>query len=315
MTDLWARITAMAPVPAPGVVAAMAALALALVAVAYTLTEHRDLGAGMVPQRPGPARAPRGLLSPLGLAWRLQRGVVVVWVVGLGIFGGVFGSIGDGVQEYIADNESFREMFATLAPGADVVEVYYTLVMSIIGIAAGGYAVQGLLRMRAEEMSGRVEPLLATATGRHRWLAGHVLIVAVGTATVLCVAGLAGGLVFGAMTGRWAEGITELTAAAVVQIPAALALAGFVVAVFGLLPRWAGPITWFALAAALVMGQLGALFEMPQWMLNISPFTHVPLVPAVPFEMAPMIWLTLAAVTLGALGFTAFRRRDLAIGA
>ncbi len=291
------------------------ALALALVVVAFALTENRDLGAGMVQQRPGPARAARGLLSPFGLAWRLQRGILLVWVVGLGAFGAVFGSIGDEVEGFIADNDSVRDMFALLSPGADVVQIYYTFVMAIIGIAAGGYAVQALLRMRAEEMSGRVEPLLATAVGRHRWLGSHVLIAGLGTIGVLGVAGLSGGVVYGAMTGRWADGIGDLSAAAAVQMPAALALAGFVVAVFGFLPRWAGPITWFALATALVMGQLGALFDLPQWLLNVSPFTHVPRVPAEAFTTTPVVWLTVVAVGLGALGFAAFRHRDLAIGA
>ncbi|NTW41315.1 MAG: anibiotic ABC transporter, partial [Cellulomonadaceae bacterium] len=148
-----------------------------------------------------------------------------------------------------------------------------------------------------------------------RWLAGHVLIAGGGTTAALLVAGLAGGLSYGAVSGRWADGIADVTAAAAVQVPAALALGGFVVAVFGLLPRWAGPITWFALACALVMGQLGSLFELPQWLLNVSPYTHVPLVPAEPFEATPVLWLMAAAFALGGLGFAAFRRRDLAIGA
>lgn len=290
-------------------------LTVLLVAVAFTFTNRRDVGSGMVPVRSGPAHAPRGLLSSFGLAWRLQRGILVVWLVGLAIFGAVFGSLGESVEDYILDSEGMRELLEAIAPGADVVEIYYTFVMAIIGIAAGGYAVQALLRMRAEEMSGRVEPLLATATGRHRWLAGHVLIAAVGTALVLLGAGLAGGLSYGAASGHWADGIADLTAAAAVQIPAALALAGFVVAVFGLLPRWAGPITWFALAAALVMGQLGTLFELPRWMLDISPYSHVPLVPAEDFAAAPVVWLSVTALSLGALGFAAFRHRDLAIGA
>jgi ABC-2 type transport system permease protein len=290
-------------------------LTSALVVTAFVLTSHRDIGSGMVRPRSGPARASVGLLSPFGLAWRLQRGILAVWLVGLGIFGGVFGSIGDSIQDYVADNAAMREVLEAMSPGADVVQIYYTFMMAIIGIAAGGYAVQALLRMRAEEVSGRVEPLLATAVGRHRWLAGHVLIAGVGTVLVLGVSGLAGGLVYGAMTGRWADGIADLSAAAAVQMPAALALAGFVVAVFGLLPRWAGPITWFALATALVMGQLGALFELPQWLLNVSPFTHVPLVPAEPFAAMPVVWLMVAALALGGLGFAAFRRRDLAIGA
>jgi len=291
------------------------ALTAALVAAAFVLTDHRDVGSGMVPQRSGPARAPSGLLSSLGLAWRLQRGILLVWLVGLASYGAVFGSIGDSIEDYVNDNESMREIFLALSPNASVTDLYYTFVMAIVGIAAAAYTVQALLRMRAEEVSGRLEPVLATGVGRHRWLAGHVLIAGFGTALILTLTGIAGGLTYGAITGRWAEGVGDLTAAALVQVPAALALGGFVLAVFGLLPRWAGPITWFALAAALVMGQLGSLFDLPQWLLNVSPFSHVPLVPAEPFTATPVVWLLLAAAALGATGFAAFRRRDLAIGA
>lgn len=297
------------------VAALFVALTAALVAVAFALASRRDVGPGMVPPRGGPARAPASLRSPLGLAWRLQRGVLAVWAVGLAGFGAVFGSVGDSIEEYLADNDAMREMLTDLAPGGDVVELYAVLVMAVLGIAAGGYVVQALLRMRAEEVSGRVEPLLATATGRHRWLGGHVLIAGAGATLVLLLAGLAAGLAFGAASGRWGDGVADLLEAAAVQVPAVLALAGFVVAAFGLLPRGAGPLTWGALAAALVMGQLGKLFDLPGWLLDVSPYTHVPLVPAEPVTAAPLLWLSAAALALAAVGFAAFRRRDLAIGA
>ena len=291
------------------------ALTVILVVVAFVLADRRDIGPGMVPAPAGPARAAASLGSPFGIAWRLQRGVLLVWLAGLAVFGAVFGSLGDSVETYLADNEPMRAMLQSLAPGGDPVDVYYVLTMAIIGVAAGGYVVQGLLRMRAEEVAGRVEPVLAAAVDRRRWLASHVAIVAGGTALVLLTAGLAAGLSYGAASGRWAEGVGDLLAAAAVQVPAALALGGFVVAVFGVLPRWAGPITWFALAAALVMGQLGKLFELPQWLLDVSPFTHVPLVPAEPFDATPVLWLSAVAIALAAVGFAAFRHRDLAIGA
>lgn len=290
-------------------------LAALLMAVAFALASVRDVGTGMVPPRAGPARAGASLRSALGLAWRIQRGVLGAWLVGIVVFGAALGSIGDSVESYLADNETVREMLATLAPGADLTATYAVLVMAIVGIAAGGYVVQALLRMRAEEVSGRVEPLLATAVGRHRWLASHVTIAVGGLVVMLGLAGSLGGLTFAIASGGWDDGATGLVTAAVVQIPAALALGGFAIAAFGLTPRWAGSLTWFALAVALVMGQLGTLFDLPQWLLNLSPFTHVPRVPADAFVVAPVLWLLVAAVGLGALGVAAFRHRDLAIGA
>lgn len=295
--------------------ALFAALTAVLLVVAAVLRDHRDLGTGMVGARRGPARAPAGLLSTMGLTWRLQRGVLGVWLAAMAACGAVFGSAAETFADYIAENDAMRSLLETIAPSAEPLDLFHAFLMAVLGVVGAGYTVQALLRMRAEEVSGRLEPVLATATGRVRWLGSHVLVVGVGSAVVLSSSGVAGGLVYGVMTGEWSQAFGGVVAAAAVQVPAALALGGFVVAVFGLLPRWSGPVTWFALATALVMGQLGALFELPQWLLDVSPFTHVPAVPAEAFTAAPLLWLGAAAVALGAVGFAAFRRRDLAIGA
>lgn len=47
---------------------------LVTVPVAFALLSRRDLGAGLLASRLGPAHAGTGLSSPLGLAWRLHRG-------------------------------------------------------------------------------------------------------------------------------------------------------------------------------------------------------------------------------------------------
>lgn len=283
-----------------------------LVALAAHLRGRRDLGTGMVAPPRGPARAPAGLLSTLGLTWRLQRGVLAVWLAAMTTMGAVFGSVGRTFADYIAENQAMRALLETIAPGAEPLDLYQAFLMAFLGVAGAGYTVQALLRARSEEAEGRLEPVLATAVGRTTWLATHVLVVAVGSALVLCCTGLAGGLTYGALTGDWSQAFGGIMAASAVQVPAALALGGLVVAVLGLAPRLTSAVAWFALAAALVMGQLGQLLELPQWLLDVSPFTHVPAVPAEPFAVAPLLWLGAAAAVLGVLGVAAFRRRDLA---
>lgn len=290
------------------------ALTAVLVAVAVALAARRDVGPGMVPARTGPRYAAPTLLHSLGLAWRLQRGIFVTWLVGLVTMGAALGPMGESAEELISENAQMYELLERLSPGAGVVDLYFAFSMAIFGIAAAGYTVQALLRMRAEEVSGRLEPVLATATGRRRWLAGHVLIAAAGTAVILALTGVASGLTYGAAAGDWSVMGDPLTGA-LVQLPATFALGAFVLALFGLLPRLSGPLAWASLALALVVGQLGSLLDLPQWVLDVSPFTHVPLVPADPFEATPVLWLTAVALALGAVGFAAFRRRDLAIGA
>ena len=290
------------------------AFTLLAVALAFWLNVRRDVGAGLVTARPGPARATRALQSAFGLAWRLQRTILLAWTVGLVVSGAAFGAVGDSLEEIVTENEQFAQLLAQVSPGAAIVDLYFTFTMAFLGIAAGAYTVQALLRMRSEEASGRLEPILARAVDRRRWLVGHVLIAAFGTTLMLTLSGAAGGMIHGAITGRWAEG-AGLAEAGLAQIPAALALGGFVVAIFAFTPRWAGALAWAALAAGLVMSQLGELLELPQWLMDVSPFTHVPRVPAEDFSALPVLLLLGAALALGAVGFAAFRRRDLVIGA
>jgi ABC-2 type transport system permease protein len=56
---------------------------VALVGGAFALRARRDEGAGLVGSRPGPASASKRLTTPLGLALRLQRGLLLGWSAGL----------------------------------------------------------------------------------------------------------------------------------------------------------------------------------------------------------------------------------------
>lgn len=289
-------------------------LFVVLVGTAFLLSTRRDMGAALMATRPGPASAAAGLHTPLGLAWRLNRGTLLAWTVGMSIIGGAFGAVGNSVDDFIGISDQLEDILRAQAGGSSLVELYFSFAMGFLGVATAGYTVQALLRARAEEAAGRLEPLLATAVGRHRWLGAYLVSAAGGTVVVIGATGLSGALGYTVLTGDLGVGLGFLWAA-LVHVPAALVLGGFVVAMFGLVPQWTVALGWAALAVSLVMGQLGQLLELPQAVLNLSPFTHLPPVPAGSVAALPIAVLLAAAVALGAVGMLAFRRRDLAITA
>ncbi|BCB87286.1 ABC transporter permease [Phytohabitans suffuscus] len=287
----------------------------ASVGVAFALTVRRDVGMGMVPDRRGPARATPALLSPLGLAWRLQRGTLLGWTVAMVAYGAAVGSLSQTVQDALGENEGTADTIAKLAGGgnADLMDAFFAAMMAIYGAMAAGYVVQALMRPRSEEAGGPAEAVLATGTGRLTWLASHLAVAVGGAAVLLVAAGAATGLVDGLSSGGAGGKVLDMTGAALVQLPAALILAGFAVAVFGLLPRLAVGLAWAAFTVSLIVGQLGELLGLPQAVRDISPFTHVPAVPAASATALPLIALTAVAVALGAAGLALFRRRDLVL--
>jgi ABC-2 type transport system permease protein len=84
-----------------------------------------------------------------------------------------------------------------------------------------------------------------------------------------------------------------------------------VVAVMGLLPRWAGPVSWTALMASVLLGPLfGPSPKWPQGAQDLSPFTHTPRTPAAAITMAPVVTLLEASTVLAVVGVVASRHRN-----
>jgi ABC-2 type transport system permease protein len=295
------------------------ALPLALfagsVAVAFAVASRRDVGMGLIAARPGPRSASRALLGPFGLAWRLQRGTLLGWAVGVGAMAAVVGSLSGTVEEAFRDNANAAETIAQLGGGdtSNLVNAFFAAMMAIIGAMVAGYVVQALMRPRAEEAGGPAEAVLATATGRLRWLAAHVTVAVGGAAGLLLLAGVSTGLVYGLTDGDLGRHLADMTGAALVQLPAALILAGVAIAAYGLLPRLAAGLAWAAFTVSLVLGQLGDLLGLPQAVRDISPFSHVPPVPAVDATAGPLLALVAVALALGVAGMASFRQRNLAL--
>jgi ABC-2 type transport system permease protein len=287
-----------------------AAFVVVLAAAAYGLVARRDLGAGLLPQRPGPAEAAAGLGGPFALAWRLHRGILIGWLVGMALAGAVLGGAAKGIDTGISANQQLTDLLARMGGRGALLDAYLATAFGLVGLTAAAYAVQATLRLRAEETSGRAEPLLATPVGRIRWALSHLVFALAGTAVLLAVAGVAGGLAYGAQIHDIGGQVGRLTGAALVQVPAVWVLAAISVALFGLLPNWS-VASWAALVVFLIAGLLGPLLELPQWVMDLSPFTHSPHLPGGTVRATPLIWLSCLVVALIAAGLTGWRRRDV----
>jgi ABC-2 type transport system permease protein len=291
------------------------ALLLVLLVAVVALRDRRDLGAGVLATRLGPATAPAWLRSPLALAWRLQRGALLGWAIGAAVAGLSFGVLAQDMAQFAAEDPETAKMLATLGGAGSITDIYLAAILSWIGLLAAGYAVQAILRLRSEEAELRAEPVLATTASRVGWAGSHLLVAAVGAAVVLASGGLVAGLAHGLRAGDLAGQLPRVLGAAMVQLPAVWVLAALGAALFGLLPRLVVGATWAILGVVLAVTMFGEPLRLSQWLLDLSPFAHLPRLPAATFTATPLLWLVVVAALLAAAGLAAFRRRDLASSA
>jgi ABC-2 type transport system permease protein len=184
----------------------------------------------------------------------------------------------------------------------NIVAVYDVIIVS-------AFAILAVHRVRTEETSGRAEPVLATATGRVRWLGTHLLVVCSAAATILVMTGLAFGIGAAASTGDVGQ-VAELTASHAVRIPEVLVFAAVGVLLYGIAPR-ALPLVWLVYAYAVVLALFGQLLDLPQWVHDLSPVDHIGRMPLEDAGVVPVVALCGIAALAAAAGLAAFRGRDL----
>ncbi|WP_072690312.1 ABC transporter permease [Rhodococcus marinonascens] len=281
-----------------------------LVWVAYALVRRRDVGSGLIAERPGPTTASPALSGTLGLAWRMHRGTLAAWTVGLGLFGLLIGSAATGIGGQVGDSQAIRDIMTRMGGSDSLEESFIGYAFTMLGIAAAAYAISASLRLHSEENAQRIESVTAGPVGRVRFASSHILFALLGSAIAVVAAGVTAGVAYGVSIDDVGGTLPGVVGAALVQVPAIWMLAGVTVVLFGVIPRFA-PAAWGVLVAFLLIFMVGSIAQFPQAVLNLEPFSHAPKLPGEQFEATPLMWLLLITGVLITAGMTAFRRRDL----
>jgi len=279
----------------------------ALLAAAGAIALRRDVGSGVLQAHDERAPRLRLLSSPAAQALRGERGSLIGWAIGVGLFAFIVGVIST-TFETARLSRAIREELArfgakSLTPSG-ILGFYFLFFVLAISL----FACAQVVAARHEEAEGRLETLLALPLGRRRWLAGRLALALAGAVALALGAGVL------AWAGARSQGahvsLPDLLGAGANCLPVALLFLALSALAFAVHPRATGGIAYGLVSLAFVWQLFGAALGAPAWLLGVSPFHHVGLVPAQSFKaLAAAIMLALAATALSA-AFALFARRD-----
>ncbi|MCL2200407.1 MAG: ABC transporter permease [Oscillospiraceae bacterium] len=281
--------------------------------LAFILARARDLGQGVIPARPGAHHGGRTLSSPLGLALRLCRSTLLAWVAVVVIFGVMYGSVINEVDTFIEGSEMLQAMFT--AGGGDsqsFTDQFVSLLMMIMAVVAAIPVVSLMLRIWGEEKQGYTEQIYSTGISRIR-LFGVYLGTAFAASVVLQFLSILSFWATASITSDTTPSFGVYLQAAMNYLPAMWALLGLTAALVGIAPSKTA-ISYGYLGFSFFAVYVGTLADLPDWVLGLSPFYHIPRLPEEEQAWAPLAVLTGLSALLMALGFISYRRRDLRSG-
>ncbi len=281
----------------------------ALLVLAARLGATRDVGTGLLPARDRAAPRLRLLSSPAAQALRSQRDGLIAWAAGFAVFAFVFGVVAGSVSPADVPQGIGRQL-AHLGVGSILTPAgYLAFIFFFVMLAVSLFSCAQIGAARREEAGQQLETLLALPVGRVAWLGGRLLLAAAATALICLISGLLTWA--GAAAGGTHVSLPTMLEAAFNGLPVAALFLGLTALAYALVPRASAAIGYGLVTVTFLWQAVGALLGAPGWLLGLTPFAHVGLVPTQPFRAAAAAIMTGLGVAAGAAALAAFRRRDL----
>ena len=77
-------------------------------------------------------------------------------------------------------------------------------------------------------------------------------------------------------------------------------------------PTWAPAIAWSLLSLTFAVGELGRTINLPERVIQLSPFAHVPNLPGGEWAWTPLLVTAAVAAAVTGAALAAYRVRDAA---
>lgn len=280
-------------------------IAAAMAVAAMFLRARRDLGAGVIQPGPGPTSGSRWLSDVFALDLRLHRSMVIGWSIAVAATGLVFGVVTGGLDSL--GTSEIDEMLARLGGMGNLTDMMFTAMVVIMALVATAFGVTTAGHMASSERAGRSELLLTSGTSRDRSFVSTIMVMFVGSSWLLVVTGVSLSLGVG---GRSDHSFARLVVSSLAPAPAVWVVLALALACVCFRASWAVS-GWGVLLFFATLGQIGEFIDLPQPLLNLSPYTHVPKMPQQTFELLPVAVLSGVAATIVAVSWVMYRRRDL----
>lgn len=290
------------------------ALSALPIMLSYVLLVRRDMGAGFIAQKEGSANASPRFNSSLALAWRQQKGGILVWAIGMAWLGGTMGVATPNISEAIST--TFTQMNALWASAIVELgnqEAFIAILIYILGLMGGlsVFAITSVQSLRREEKEHYAEMVLSRPVSRIKWMGSYLAVAFAGSVLILLVLGLASGLGWSIAEGEFSH-FSRVLGMSLSKIPSVWTIIGIAALLYGWLPRIAPVLNWLILGLWIFIEMLWEVGIASWSALQWTPFAYAHyIIPIHELAVLPLLILVGIAAVFTWLGFIGFRHRSI----
>lgn len=291
----------------------VAAFSLVMMIFAFILEENRDIDAGYLPERGGRGEAKGSLLSVPGLFLRINRGVMISWLIGFVAMGAAYGSIYGDMQTFLESNDLLKQMFT--ATGASIEESFTGTIMMVMIFLVAILPIVVINKLFTEESHLHLSQLYSTKVSRGSFYWATIILALLGSVAGVALAAVSlGGTAISAMGDKSTMDIMDFLKVGFNSLPSVLIFAGLAALLVGWAPKL-GKVVYVYLAYSFVLSYFKGILDLPEWFSKTAVQSWIPNMPMEKFDPTVFAVLTIISIALLIVGYLGYARRDMVEGA
>ncbi len=281
---------------------------LATLVLSFSLESNRDMNAGYLPAYEGRANAKKSLLSVPGLFYRLNKGMLLAWLITYFILGASYGSIYGDMQTFLESNELIAAMFTYSGVS---IEASFTsvIIMVMLGtVAILPIAIINKLFVQEERM--HLSQLYASKlTYQSVFLTNLTIAILASVLGVLLSAIGLGYTAIYMMEGKSSMLIMDFIKAGFNFLPAILFFLGLSAMSIGYYPKARNAI-YIYLAYSFALNYFGGLLDLPEFISKTAIFSWIPRMPIKEFDLTVFVSIFVLSLLMMVAGYFGYIKRD-----
>lgn len=279
-----------------------------LICLAFRLENNRDMSASYLSEREKQKPIKQSLLSVTGLFMRLNRTVIISWLIVFVFMGCAYGSVYSEMQTFLESNELIKMMFTI--DGISIEESFSATIMIVMSGLVTILPVVVINKLFNEETSGHLSQLYATKVSRKEVYMTIVTIALItGFIGILLVAVSLGGTAL-AVLNNSAMNLTDFMMIGINYLPAIIFISALSAFMLGWFPKY-GKALYVYVVFSLVISYFKQILNLPELFEKLSIFNWFPKMPIESFDIVIFIVVTIIAIIMIIIGYWGYQKRDL----
>jgi ABC-2 type transport system permease protein len=282
-------------------------VSIVLAILALYLSSKRDLDAGLFKQKTKAHKTKEYIKRPFGFALRLNKTMIIGWLVACLILGASYGSIFGDLESFLAGNEMLANI---LPPDSEypAAVIFMGVIVMVMGISSTIPAVLVMNKVATEEKKGRMEIIFSHPVSKKEIACSYFKIALITGILAMFVSAL--GLYLASSTVMDDNiAFSIMLKAIMVYIPSLILLLGLSLLLTGLIPTkiW---IVWLYIGLGFFVVYIGQILGLSETITKLTPFGYAPQIPVDEMNWITQIIITFVGLVLGYLGLIKYQKRN-----